>query len=324
MTKESEPSPSTRPARLIGRWAGRGAFVASLPERAVRALSATAFGGAQEAAQLVLPRMVRRSRFYEATARNALRIAIELVGGVEPAPGDVPAGDEPQMSAGRVAAKKVAGNVVEFGSVAAFGFSPLWLLAGASDVLNGTRVYLHSLEEELTKAGVLAPDTHFGSLDQLLGALEGTTGTTASTIDLPPLELAELKRSVRELRDNATSLPTPNELAALFNGLVRTARQEDRSLLEVSSGVGLAFLVSAKKVPRTHLVVPYGEDWRPVRQEGFGAYAARVSGPYRDAVSGHFDPGQRSFTERSLHWLRRPRGGRRLVRFVRERLPRRK
>ena len=214
-------------------------------------------------------------------------------------------------------APQVAGNVVEFGSVAAFGFSPLWLLAAAADILNGTRIYLRTLEEELTGAGILAPDTHFGSLDQLLGALEGTAGTTASTIDLPPLELAELKRSVRELRDDATSLPSANELASLFNGLLRTARQEDRSLLEVSSGVGLAFLVSAKKVTRTHLVTPYGEDWRPVRQEGFGAYAARVSGPYREAVSGHFDPGKRSFTERILHWARRPHGGRPLIRRLR-------
>ena len=308
---------------MLRGWAGRLGFAFSLPERGVRALSATVFGGAQEAAQLVLPRMVRRSRFYEATAKNALRIAIELVGGVQGADDDGPPGEEPEMSAGRVAVKKVAGNIVEFGSVAAFGFSPLWLLAAASDVLNGTRVYLHTLEEELTNAGVLAAGTHFGSLDQLLGALEGTAGTTASAIDLPPLELAELKRSVRELRDNATSLPTPNELAALFNGLVRTARREDRSLLAVSSGVGLAFLMSAKKVTRTHLVTPYGEDWRPVREEGFGAYAARVSGPYREAVSGHFDPGKRTLTERTLHWARRPHGGRPLIRRVRGALSRR-
>ena len=98
---------------MLKRCAGRLGFAASLPERGVRALSATIFGGAQEAAQLVLPRMVRRSRFYEATAKNALRIAIELVGGVQSGVDDGPPGTEPQMSAGRVAVKKVAGNVVE-------------------------------------------------------------------------------------------------------------------------------------------------------------------------------------------------------------------
>ena len=80
-----------------------------------------------ETAQLVLPRFVRRSRLYEATAKNLLRVTIELVGGVD----RPPAPDELEPSAGKLAARKAAGNVVELGSIAAFGFSPLWLLAAA-------------------------------------------------------------------------------------------------------------------------------------------------------------------------------------------------
>jgi len=199
-------------------------------------------------------------------------------------------GATPEMGAGRVAVKKAAGNVVEIGSIAAFGFSPLWLLAAASDVLNGTRVYLQTLEEELTNAGILAEGAQFGSVDQLLGALGDTTGTTAGVIDMPPIELQELRRSVSELAANATSLPRPGELAALFDGLVRTARAENRSLLEVSSGVGLAFLTSARNVTRDHLVAPYRDDWRPLRNEGFGAYAVRVSGPIATRSAGTSTP----------------------------------
>lgn len=280
-------------------------YAVSLPERAIRAIAAAVFGSVQETAQLVLPRFVRRSRFYEVTAKNALRIAIELVGGVEGQrePGEAP----PRVSAGRVAIKKAAGNAVEFGSIAAFGFSPLWLLAGASDILNGTRAYLHALEEELSASGLLAEGTHFGSVDQLLGALEGTTGTTAGAIDMPPLELSELRASLSELRADVTNLPKPADLARLFEGLVRMARAEDRSLLEVSSGVGMAFLVSAKNLGREGLVAPYREDWKPLRAEGFGAYAARVSGPYREAIGGHFSAARPTFTERALGWLRHPR-----------------
>ena len=283
-------------------------FWVSVPERAVRAISAGLFGGVYETAQLVLPRLVRRSRLYEVTAKNMLRIAIELVGGVE-APKTAEAGAEP--GAGRVAVKKVAGNVVEFGSIAAFGFSPLWLLAAASDILNGSRVYLHSLEEELAKAGVLAEGAHFKSVDDLLGALEGTTGSTAGLIDMPPLEIKELRTSILELRRDATSLPKPKELAELFDGLKRTAMMEGRSFLEVSSGVGFAFLTSARNVGRDHLVVPYREDWKPLRAEGFAAYAGRISGPYRSAVGGHFDRSRTTWTERGARrgvgWLRRSR-----------------
>ncbi|MGE0227889.1 MAG: hypothetical protein AB7I38_00795 [Dehalococcoidia bacterium] len=300
----SEPSrhAAAEQGRLVSaRWW----YFATVPERALRALFAGIGGTVHETAHLMLPRFVRRSRLYEATAKNALRIAVEFVGGVAPDARQPAEAD----GAGRVAVKKAAGNVVELGSIAAFGFSPLWLLAGASDVMNGTRVFLRALEDELSAAGVLSAGTHFGSVDQLIGALEGTTGTTAHAIDLPPLELSELKRSLAELRGSVGSLPAPAELMRLFNGLVATATTEQRSLLEVSTGVGLAFVTSAKAVGQTHVWAPYREDWAPLREEGFGAYATRVARPYREAVVSHFDSDRRTLTERAPAIGQRAAGG---------------
>lgn len=277
----------------------RATFLVSLPERAVRALAAALGGAVHETAEVVLPRFARRSRLYEATAKNMLRIAIELVGDVErEAPKTEP-------GAGELLKRKTAGNVVELGSIAAFGFSPLWLLAAASDVSRGSRVYLESLVTELKRAGVLSEETELGTVDDLLAALEGTSGTTARLVDLPPLELAELRRSFAELRASASELPSPQELAALYEGLQRTAARERRSLLEVSSGMGLAFVLSARSLGREHLVTPYREDWKPLREEGFAAYARRVSEPYRDAVGAHFDPERPTWTQRALARLRR-------------------
>lgn len=273
------------------RWLRYGV---TLPERGLRATFAAAGGLVHETAQVVLPRVVRGSRLYEATAKNALRVAVELVGGVVD-----PRAEPDQVSAGRIAVKKTAGNVVEVGAIAAIGFSPLWLLAAAADVLNGSRVYLRTLERELQAAGILASDVHFASVDQLVGALEGTVGNAARMIDLPPVELAELKQSITEFRSDAGSLPAPAEMASLFNALVRTAREERRSLLEVSSGVGLAFLHSAGQLTQEHLVTPYRQDWARLRGEGFGAYAARVGEPYRRAITGHFDPSRSTLTERA-------------------------
>jgi hypothetical protein len=275
----------------------RGSFVVSLPERLVRSVVGAVAGLLHESAQFVLPRFVRRSRLYEASAKNLLRISIELVGGVEAAsPAAEPAGPAPK----ELAVRKGAGNVVELGSIAAFGFSPLWLLAAASDVARGSRVYLEALTSELKAAGVIGPEAEFGSVDDLLGALEGGSGTAARLIDIPPVELAELRKSVAELRDHAGDLPSPDELAALYRGLREAAQREDKSLLEVSQGIGLAFLLSARKVSRQHLVVPYREDWKPLRDEGFGAYARRVSAPYGRAIEGHFDPRRETWTERGL------------------------
>ena len=274
-------------------------FLVSLPERIIRSLVALAGGAVHETAQLLLPRLVRTSRLYEATAKNLLRGAIELVGRVE---GSSTVEATPPKE---LAVRKGAGNVVELGSIAAFGFSPLWLIAGASDVARGSRVYLAALVGELKQAGVLGEQVEVASVDELLGVLERGAGRTARLIDIPPLELSELRSSLRELRSEADSLPTPKALAALFGALQEEARREDRSLLEVSSGLGLAFLLSARSVGRDHLVVPYVEDWEPLRREGLGDYARRVSSPYRDAVTGHLDPARETHTERALAKLRR-------------------
>lgn len=277
----------------------RGRFVISLPERALRAAAAVLGGAVHETAQLALPRVVRRSRFYEATAKNLLRVAIELVGGVE---GSTTQEETPPRE---LAIRKGAGNVVELGSIAAFGFSPLWLLAAASDIARGSRTYLDALISELKAADVLADDAEFGSVDDLLGALERGTGTAARLVDIPPLELAELRRSVAELRSDADSLPTQQELAAVFRALRRTAERERRPLLEVSAGVGLAFLTCTRKVGGQHVVAPYREDWRPLRREGFAAYARRVARPYGEAAQRHFDPARPTRTERLADRLRR-------------------
>ena len=276
-----------------------GSFLASVPERLVRVLAAVVGGAVHETAEVVLPRFARRSRLYEATAKNLLRIAIELVGDVErQAPPDQP-------DAGELAKRKTAGNVVELGSIAAFGFSPLWLLAAASDVSHGSRVYLQALVAELKRGGVLSPQAQLRTVDDLLAALEGTSGTTARLVDLPPLELADLRASLAELRSSAGELPTPQDLASLYRGLQRAAVRERRPLLEVSAGMGLAFLLSARSVGRDHVVTPYREDWRPLREEGFAAYYRRIARPYREAIAGHFDPARPSWTERLLARLRR-------------------
>ncbi len=123
------------------------------------------------------------------------------------------------------------------------------------------------------------------SVDDLLGILKGTTGRTARLIDIPPVELAELRMSMTELADGATDLPSQRQLARLYDGLRRTAAAEDRSLLEVSQGVGMAFVTSARTLSDRHVKVPYREDWEPLRDEGFAAYALRVSTPYGEAAA---------------------------------------
>jgi aconitate hydratase len=278
-------------------------YLLTLPERLFRTVAAAGGGAVHETAELVLPRLVRRSRLYEATAKNLLRITVELVGGVE-RPQETVAG-EVEPSAKKLAVRKTTGNVVELGSIFAFGFSPLWLLAAAADVTHGTRVYLDALVSELKGAGVLAEAAEFGSVDDLLAAFEGASGTTARLIDIPPLEVEALKQTLTDLRDDAADLPSPAELSAVYAALQLEASREKQSVLEISLGIGIAFFNSARHVGRQHVLDPYTEDLQPVRDEGFGAYARRVGRPYARAVLRHFDPERKTLTERGLGRLGR-------------------
>ena len=279
-------------------------FLASLPERLARSVAAVLGGALHETFELTLPRVVRGSRLYEATARNLLRVTIELVGGVE---ARVRVEEEFEPDPGRLAVRKGAGNVMELGSIAAFGFSPLWILAAAADVTHGSRVYLDAFVRELVRVGALPEGSAPGSVEELLGALEGVSGTSARLVDIPPLELEALRRSLEDIRRDAATLPAPDELAGVFAGLREASRREGTGLLEVSVGVGLAFFNSARHVGRQHVLDPYREDLAPVRDEGLGTYARRVSRPYSDAVRRHFAASSPSLTERGLDRMRRRR-----------------
>ena len=297
----------------------RVSYIVSLPERAARAIAAILGGGLHESFELALPRMVRQSRLYEATARNLLRVTIELVGGVEPLK---PTVNEYEPNPGRLAVRKGAGNVLELGSILAFGFSPLWVLAAAADVTHGSRAYLDTLVGELVNEGVLRVGTEFKSVDELLAALEGVSGTTARLIDIPPLEAIALRRSLEDMRSDASSMPTADELARVYQAIRAAAAREGSSMIDVSLGVGFAFFNSARHVGRQHLLDPYKEDLKPLRDEGFAAYARRVSRPYADAVARHFD-GELPVAHRERHRpaSRRPQAARARIESSRCRAP---
>jgi hypothetical protein len=161
-------------------------YLASLPERTARAGAALTGGLVYEASEVVLPLAVRRSKVYQAIVGRLLRIIIELVGGVK---GVYPAQEMPVRE---LLLRKTAGNVVELSSFLAVGWSPVWLLAGASDLIGGTKVYLRTLVTELQDAGLLAADADVASFEELLTALEDTSGVLADTVDVPPLNITSV------------------------------------------------------------------------------------------------------------------------------------
>src|SRR5215211_7934773 len=269
-------------------------YLVSLPERTARAGAALAGGSVYEASEVALPVAVRRSRFYQAVVGRLLRIMIEGVGGVE---GVYPTQEMPVRE---LLVRKTAGNVVEVSSFLAVGWSPVWLLAGASDLVGGTKVYLRALVTELRDAGVLAPDSDVASFEELLTALEDTSGLLADTVDVPPLNITSMRTSWQELQRQAADLPDAASLEKIYAGLQLAARQEDRSILEISSMVALGAVRTGVKLGNVHIFDYYRHALRTIVEEGLPSFLRRTSTPYLARAGSHFDPRSSTYSERLL------------------------
>jgi hypothetical protein len=275
-------------------------YLASLPERTARAGAALAGGLVYEASEVVLPDAVRRSKLYQAIVGRLLRIMIELVGGVE---GVYPT---EEMPARELLVRKTAGNAVELASFLAVGWSPVWLLAGASDLVGGSKAYLRALVAELRDAGVLAADAEVASFEELLGALEGTSGVLADTVDVPPLNVTSVRTSWQELRRQAEDLPDAAGLEKIFAELQLAARREDRSMLEISSVVALGAVHAGVRLGNVHIFDYYRRALRTIVEEGLLSFLRRTSIPYLTRAGSHFDPRSSTYSERLLRrWANR-------------------
>jgi hypothetical protein len=269
-------------------------YLASLPERTARAGAALAGGFVYEVSEVVLPDAVRRSKLYQAIVGRLVRITIELVGGVE---GVYPA---EEMPARELLARKTAGNAVEIASFLAVGWSPVWLLAGASDLIGGSKAYLQALVAELRDTGVLSAEEDVSSFEELLTTLEGTSGVLADTVDVPPLNVAGVRTSWQELQTQAADLPDAAGLEKIFSELQSAARQEDRSILEISSIVALGAVHAGVKLGNVHVFDYYRSALRMIVEEGLLSFLHRTSTPYLMRAGSHFDPRASTYSGRLL------------------------
>lgn len=271
-----------------------GQYVASLPERLVRTAAVGAGGIVHETSEVVLPPPIRHSQLYQTTIGRMVRIVIEFVGGVS--------GEEEadEMAVKDLAVRKLAGNAVEMASVFAVGWSPLWLLAAAADVTGGTRAYLDAFVKELQESHVLAADADVSSVDDLLAALEGTSGQMADTIDIPPMALADMRDSLGKFRENAETLPNPRDLTQIFGEMNKAAAEQNRSLLGVSSLVAAGAIQAGIQLGNVHLFSFYRDSLGTIRTEGVPAYVQRISQPYLEAAANHLHPRSGTHTQRLL------------------------
>jgi hypothetical protein len=188
------------------------------------------------------------------------------------------------------------------------GWSPIWLLAAASDLTGGTRAYLQALVAELEASGTLPQGTQIASFEELLTALEGTSGTLADTIDLVPTSLRDLRVAWEQLRDHVADLPDAGRLAALFADLQVAATREGRSLVQISALVALGAVRAGIQLGETHVFAYYRDTLAAIAAEGLPVYLRRLSAPYLVSAIAHLDRRRDSYTQRLLRRLPRRAG----------------
>jgi hypothetical protein len=272
-------------------------YLISMPERILRATAASVGGFLYEASLLVLPGWLRRTRIYTAIVAGLLRITIELVGGAR---GILPPNP---VTAQELATRKAAGTGIELAGLFTLGLSPLWIFAIIADLTGGTRSYLRVLVSELKNAGLLAEDENVNTVDELLNTLENTSGIAAEALDVPPLNIADMRQTWKDLRANATSLPDADRLAAVYASMQQVAKQEKTSLHALSSSIGAAALRAGIQTGNIHILDFYIASLRTINAEGLTRYAQRVTLPYRMVAASHLDPRSMTYTEQLLRRL---------------------
>jgi alkylhydroperoxidase family enzyme len=136
--------------------------------------------------------------------------------------------------------------------------------------------------------------------DVLAGWVQLNTAIKAN-MDLRRYELATLA-AARRLRSSYCALQHGRVLLEQLGAPVRQIALDRRAA--GLDEIDLAVMDLAERVVDDATSIG-DEDLRPLREEGFAAYARRVAVPYRDAMPGHYDRGRYTFTERAPRRLRR-------------------
>lgn len=298
--------------RSLGRRSG--VYVLSLPERTLRSVSALAGGLFRETAAVVLPVGLRRGRLYRNLVDVTLQFLIEKVGQVDSAA--APSGQE---LAENFLARRAAGNGIELMGLLTFRASPVWVLAALADLCGFGRQLIPEIADELKKAGLLDQGQSFATMEQLLGGLERSAAQLAETVNVPPLDVAQLRAEWSKLVAEVKQLPAPQlpsraSVRRVWSELRAEATAQERSVFVLSS---LLAISAVGELPQRALVLSrsagialrhggmvvadsllahYRDALKEIRSTGAVNYAMRQLAPYGRAALAAFHPGRKTLT----------------------------
>jgi hypothetical protein len=296
-------------------------YLLSIPERVIRSALGFSAGLLREIGEVVVPRSVRRGQLYKSLVETTLRYVIEQVGSAKGVyPPELPQTQD-------FLARRGVGHAIELLGIAAFRISPVWVFAALADLSGIGRRLIPEIAEALKEEGLLEKEAQFDSVDQLLDGLEKTSSRLAQTINMPPLDVASLRKEWTEIRLathglGPVDLPSVKDISSRWEELRHEATRQGRSTFATSSVMAISAVRvlpdRARRLSSSTRVgaarsgkLLYGtvlEDYRntlgELRQVGYVAYAKRQLSPYLRACAEQFSRRQRSLTERIIERVR--------------------
>lgn len=299
-------------------------YILSLPERVVRSLGALSGGLLREIGEVVVPASLRRTTLYRTMVEVTLRFLIEELGqveGVYPSQGHL---------AENFLVQRTASHGIELLGILTFRASPVWVLAALADATGAGNKLIREISQALKEEGLLQLDTNFETMEQMLDGLENTTSHLAQTLNLPPVDIAGLRREWAAFRESARAIPpkkvpSPERLEGIWAQLRRTAQEQNRSVFTVSSLMAISAMshvpgnllwlsrAAHSAARRTGKVLGgavldhYVQSLEEISRTGFLAYWTREFRPYLRAAAIQFAPQHETLTERLLHRRRASR-----------------
>jgi len=293
-------------------------YILSLPERVVRSLGALSGGLLREIGEVVVPGSLRRTTLYRTMVEVTLRFLIEEVGQVEgiyPIEGHL---------AENFLLQRTASHGIELLGILSFRASPVWVLAALADVTGAGTTMIREISQALKDEGLLESDARFESMEQMLDGLEKTSSHLAQTLNLPPVDIAGLRREWDSFRQQVQAIPpkrvpAPERLEGIWSELRRTAKEQQRSVFTVSSLMAVSALRHVPgnvlwlsraahsaarrtgKVLGSAILDDYARSLAEISRTGFVAYWRREFRPYLHAAAVQFAPGHETLTEKLLH-----------------------
>ena len=289
----------------------------SLPERAVRSLSALSGGLLRELGNVALPASIRRTTLYHTMVEVALRFLIEEVGQVEgiyPAEGKL---------AENFLLKRTASHGIELLGMLAFHASPIWILAALADASGGGLKLIHEISAALQEEGLLEREARFDSMEQILDGLEKTSSHLANTLNLPPVDIPGLRREWAQLKSEFETIPPKNvpgveQVEQIWEKLEQAAAEQHRSVFMVSSLIAISTIAHVPanviwlsraarsaarrtgKVLGEAILDHYTAALAEIGRTGFVPYWTREFRPYLRGAASQFAQEHESLTERLL------------------------